>query len=216
MEIKMFENCVDKQCALKSTFTSEYQKQFRNNCLSGYRDNFEPAISHTRPIISKELHEHCNSLQPRHPAIDSTYYRDYESKVNPEPILLKSSLKDGLYTCNACEFVCKDIDPISSNYKKYSDIYATTNILDFRNFGKKRVANDAVTIWDWLEVPKTRGRHLHFSIPICKSDLDTSVKFKRTNRNEFVPHRGLVSEQQEEFSYKSLQNPRMLNISKDY
>lgn len=194
----------EHKCLKKSSFTSEYQFQFKNNCYSSYNSNFEQAVPHGRTIVSKELYERGNNMLPDHIPIESTHRREFRSSNHSEP-LCRAPARKLEYT--SPKRFSSEIDPDSPNYQKYLDIYATTNTLDFRNH--KEVLHDAITVWDWLKIPRTRGRSLDIDIPICKPDFETKIQFKRPKCNDFIPHRGLMSEQQEEFSYNSIKDPIM-------
>lgn len=192
----------------KSSFTSEYRNQFKNSCLSSYRDNYERAISHGKSIASKELYERGNVIVPTNIPTISTYRSDYHPNFKPEPIGKPFHEKMFKFPVG----FSMSIDPNSNSFKKYLDIYATTHTLDFRNHMNNDVEQDAITTWDWFKVPKVRGKSLEINFPICESNLDTAVQFKRTKSNRIVPNRGLLSEQQEEFSYKSLTDPGMPDV----
>lgn len=202
MEQKVFEEFATKNCICKQPFASEYGRQFKNNSLSCYRKNFEPPIPHDKLIISKELYDRANTILPTEISFNSTYRRDYGPEFKPQK---SSTTTNEMY--HGQKLFSTNIDPNSVDYVKYLDIYATLNKLDFRNHVNNKVENDAITIWDWLKVPKTRGQSLEIDIPICKPDFDTSVRFKRSKCNQFVPNRGLLSEQREEFSHESLSGP---------
>lgn len=210
MEPQDFGSTCVKSCNKKSSFTSEYRKQFKNSGLSGYRENFKKPISHGKLAVFKELCEHGNNILPTNISTNSTYRNEYYRKFTPEQIVVPLNNNKKMFKFS--EGFSMNIDPNSNSYKKYLDIYATTNTLDFRNHGNNENKKDAITTWDWFRVPKVRGSSVELRVPLCKSDLDTSIQFKRTRCNEFVPYRGLLSEQQEEFSYKSLADPGIPEI----
>lgn len=206
MEAQNFGSSSEKSCIKKSSFTSEYRKQFKNSGLSGYRENFEKPISHEKPAVFKELYEHGNNILPTNISTKSTYRSEYHPNFMPEQIV--EPLNNDKKMFKFPEGFSINIDPNSNCYSKYLDIYATTNVLDFRNHINNEVKTDAITTWDWFRIPKFRGKSVEVTIPICKSDLDTSIQFKRARCNKFIPYRGLLSEQQEEFSYNSLTDPQ--------
>lgn len=211
MEIQDFGSPSVKSCIKKSSFTSEYRKQFKNNGLSGYRENFEKPISHGKPAVFKELYERRNNILPMNISTNSSYRSAYHPNFRPEQIMEPLNNNNKKMFRFPEEF-STNIDPNSNSYKKYLDIYATTNTLDFRNHVNNEVQKDAITTWDWFRMPKCRGTSVEINVPLCKSDLDTSIQFRRTRCNQFVPYRGYLSEQQEEFCYKSLTDPGIPEI----
>lgn len=210
METQDFGSRDVKGSIKKSSFTPKYRKQFRNSGLSGYMENFEKPISHGKPAVLKELYERGKNNVSTNISINSTYRSEYHPKLMPEQIMEPLNINKKMFKFP--EVFSINIDPNSKCYKKYLDIYATTNTLDFRNHVNNEVKKDAITTWDWFRMPKVRGKSVEIKVRLCKSDLDTSIQCKRTRCNKFVPYRGLLSEQQEEFSYKNLTAPGIPEI----
>lgn len=191
-----------KSCLVDCTFKSEYTDEYKRTPYSSYKNYFEVPIPCSRFVYPQELYERGNQVLPQHPKHSSTYQADFKpcERIPPRPqtSCVIQSRPDH-------QFV--DIDVKHGGYEKYLDIYATTKALDHRAFSPREIKHDALTAWDWLQIPKTRGRTIPCEVPIPKRDLDSASKINRPNQSDFVPNRGLLSEYQEEFTHKSLAQP---------
>lgn len=191
-----------KSCLTDFSYKSEYRDEYKWTPYSSYKNHFEVPVPCSRFVYPQELYERGNQLLPQHSKYSSTYQRDFKpcERIQPRPQasnIIRSSPDH--------QFV--DIDVKHCGYEKYLDIYATTKTLDHRPFSPREIKHDAITAWDWLKIPKTRGRTITCDVPISKRDLDNASKINRPNQSNFVPNRGLLSEYQDEFTHKTLAKP---------
>lgn len=183
-------------CRADCTFKSEYSHEYKYVPKSSYTDRFEWPMPCSRFILPQELYERGNRLLPKYSKCNSIYRSDYQrwermnSRAPPSPRIIHSKPDHQLI----------DIDVKNGGYEKYLDIYATTNTLQHRPFSPREIRHDAITIWDWLKIPRTRGTSVALNVCIPKRDLDDASKIKHTKRSTFVPNRGLISEYQEQFT----------------
>lgn len=195
-------NCVtmDPEISIiDCTFTSEYGNEFKKTAYTDSKDHFEVPVPCSRFVFPQEVYERGNQLLPRYSKCTSTYRSDYLPYERPafrpeSPRIISSKPNHQLI----------DIDATNCGYEKYLDIYATTKTLDHRQFTPNEVQHDAVTVWDWLQIPKTRGRTIPLDIPISKRDLRSAAKINRPDRSHLIPNKGLLTEYQEEFSNEHL------------
>lgn len=196
----------DKNCATfdpeisitDCTFTSEYRNEFKKTPYTSYKDQFEVPVPCSRFVLPQELYERGNQLLPRYSQCTSTYRSDYRPCDRP-----KFRPKTSGIILSRPNHQLIDIDVTNCGYKKYLDIYATTKVLDHRHFSPDEVKHDAITTWDWLQMPKTRGRTIPLDVPISQRDLRPKSKLNQHKQSEFVPNRGLLSEYQEEFIHQN-------------
>lgn len=190
-----------KSCINDCTFKSEYSHEFKNTPYTNYREYFEVPVPCSRYVFPQQLYEHANQLIP--PSLSrysSTYRDDYKpcERMKPKPqtpsVIFHSRPDHQLV----------DIDVKHFGYEKYLDIYATTNTLNHRPFSPRESNRDAITVWDWLRIPKTRGHTVPLDIPIPKQDLANTAKVNRPGTKDFVPNAGLLSEYRDEFTHKSI------------
>lgn len=183
-----------KSCLTDCTFKSEYSHEFEYVPKSSYTHRFELPVPCSRFILPQELYERGNRLLPKYSHCNSTYRSDFKpwecADYRAELSRIIPSKPDHQYV---------DIDVSNAGYEKYLDIYATTKTLDHRPFSSNEVKHDAITVWDWLKIPKVRGRTIPLNVPVPKRDLENASKINQPKRNHLVPNRGLVSEYQEEF-----------------
>lgn len=183
-----------KSCLTDCTFKSEYNHEYKQVPSSSYLDRFEWPVACSRFILPQELYERGNHLLSKYSHCNSTYRTDFKLFDQPtnriqSPAIIPSHPDHQLV----------DVDVTNSGFEKYLDIYATTKTLDHRAFSPNEVKHDAITVWDWLKIPKTRGRSIAFEVPIAKRDLHSTSKINQPKRSDFVPNRGLLTEYQEEF-----------------
>lgn len=202
----MFRKSCSRSCINDCTFKSEYSHEYKRVAYRNYKDHFEVPIPCSYFVFPRELCERGNQLLPQHSRINSTYRRDYQSGEGPKP---RTWLSNTLHSRPDHQHV--DVDVKNCGYEKYLDIYATTKVLDHRAFSPRELKHDAITVWDWIKIPKVRCKSLPIDVPITKRDLDTSLKTNQPKSNEFVPNKALLSEYQEEFAHKSLSKPNCLN-----
>lgn len=183
-------------CSTDCTFKSEYTHEYKYVPKSSYTDRFEWPVPCSRFILPQELYERGNHLLPKYSKCNSTYRSDYQRwermnlRAPPSPQIIHSKPDHQLY----------DIDVKNDGYEKYLDIYATTNRLQHRPFSPNEIRHDAITVWDWLKIPRTRGKSIPLNVCIPKRDLDDVSKIKPNKRCRFVPNRGLITEYQAEFT----------------
>lgn len=191
-----------KSCFIDCTFKSEYRDEYKRTPYSSYKIHFEVPVPCSRFVYPQELYERGNQLLPQHSKYSSTYQSDYKPceriELRPQTTCIIHSKPDHHF---------EDIDVKHCGYEKYLDIYATVKTLDHRSFSPREIKHDAITAWDWLKIPKTRGRTIPCDVPIPKRDLQNASKINRPNQSDFVPNTGLLSEYQEEFTHKSLAEP---------
>lgn len=183
-------------CRADCTFKTEYNHEYKYVPKSSYTDRFEWPVPCSRFILPQELYEQGNHLLPKYSKCNSTYRSDYQRwesmnvRAPPSPRIIHSKPDHQLI----------DIDVKNGGYEKFLDIYATTNVLEHRPFSPREIRHDAITVWDWLKIPRTRGKAVPLNVCIPKRDLDVAAKIKHPKRNTFVPNRGLKSEYQEEYA----------------
>lgn len=183
-----------KSCPTNCTFKSEYTHEFKFIPKSSYTERFELPVPCSRFILPQELYERGNRLLPKYSKCNSTYQTDYKFCEGPRNVIQPPQI---IYSKPDHQLV--DIDVRHGGYEKYLDIYATTKTLAHRPFSPSETQHDAITIWDWLKIPKTRGTSVPFNVRIPKSDFDNKSKIYQPKSNQFVPNRGLITEYQEEF-----------------
>lgn len=193
-----------KSSLVSYAFKSEYSDEFQKPPYTSYKNYFEVPVPCSRFVYPQELYERGNRLLPQHSKHSSTYQRDYKpcDRIAPQP-----QKSDIIHSRPDHQFV--DIDVKHCGYEKFLDIYATTKMLDHRYFSPSEIKHDALTTWDWLQIPKTRGRTIPCDVPIPKRDLENTSKINRPNQSDFVPNRGMLSEYREEFTHKSLAEPEL-------
>lgn len=191
-----------KTCLTNYTFSSEYSNAFKRTTYSIYKERFEVPVPCGRLGVSQECYERGNQLLPQKSRIQSTYWYDHKPCER-----LQNQLQNTPKPASKPQHDYVDVDVNNCGYEKYLDIYATTKALDHRSFSPNEVKHDSITVWDWLQIPKIRGRTIALDIPIPKHDLDRISKTNQPKANHFVPNRGLVSEYQEEFTRQSLSKP---------
>lgn len=183
-----------KSCLTDCTFKSEYRHEYKYIPKSSYSERFELPVPCSRFILPQELYERGNRLLPKYSKCNSIYQSDYKFCEGPRNLIQPPRI---IHSKPDHQLV--DIDVTHGGYEKYLDIYATTKTLVHRPFSSNEVKHDAITVWDWLQIPKTRGRTIPLNVPIPKRDLDDEAKINRPKCNNFVPNRGLITEYQEEF-----------------
>lgn len=177
------------------TFKSEYSNEFKKDPYRNYKEHFEVPVPCSRFVLPQEIYERGNQLLPRYSRCTSTYRSDYLPSERPRnqprtPRIIHSKSSHQLV----------DIDATNCGYEKYLDIYATTKNLDHRQFLPNEIKHDAITVWDWLQIPKTRGRTIPLDVPIARRDLRPVSKINQPRPSNFVPNKGLITEYQEEFA----------------
>lgn len=196
----MVRSC-SRSCITDCTFKSEYSHEYKKVAYRNYKDHFEVPLPCSYFVFPRELRERGNRLLPQHSRINSTYRRDYQPGEGPQPRTWVSNI---FHSKPDLQNVDVDVDVKNCGYEKYLDIYATTKMLDHRAFSPRELKHDAFTVWDWIKIPKVRCKSVPIDVPITKRDLDASLKLNQSKSSEFVPNKGLMSEYQEEFTYKSL------------
>lgn len=191
-------------CLTDCTFKSEYKHEYHKIPYRNYKDHFEVPVPCSRFVYPLELNERGNQLIPKYSKLSSTYRDDYQPCEIPSPRLQLPIT----HSHPNHQFV--DIDVKNCGYEKYLDIYATTKALDHRAFSPREVNQDAITVWDWLNIPKVRGKNLPLEVPIQKRDLNDVSKINQPKRSDFVPNRGIITEYQDEFTYKSIAKPNFI------
>lgn len=194
-----------KNYLVNCTFKTEYSDEYQKTPYSSYKNYFEVPVPCSGFIYPRELYERGNQLLPQHSKHSSTYQRDFKPCDRVSPRQQRTS--GIIHSRPNRQFV--DVDAKNCGYEKYLDIYATTKTLDHRQFSPREIRHDAITTWDWLQIPKSRGRTIAFDVRIPKRDLENTSKINRPNQNDFVPNRGLLSEYGEEFTHKSLAKPEL-------
>lgn len=191
-----------KSCLIDSTFKSEYSDEYKQTSYTSYKNHYEVPVPCSRFVYPQELYERGNQMLPQHSQLSSTYKRDFKpcNRIKPRP-------RTPCITHSRPDHQFVDIDVKHCGYEKYLDIYATTKTLDHRPFSPREIKHDAITTWDWLQIPKTRGRTILCNVPIPKRDLEMTSKINQPNKSDFVPNRGLLSEYREEFTHKSFDEP---------
>lgn len=217
---------IPKYVRFESTYKTEYRNEYKSNPILNNANIHELAVPNQKFILSKELQERANSLMPKHIQTNSTYRSDFKQATDPQ---IHTELSGGNIISSEAKLISTDISPAQSGYKKYLDIYATTNKLDYSHhslpdYEKSVHGHDIMTVYDWLKIPKRRGTKIKVDMSNCRRDLDVVAKLSnqiRTATDENrrvsfsvprVPNRGLISEHQEQFSNKnlSLGNPTNL------
>lgn len=183
-----------KSCLTECTFTTEYGHSFKYVPKSSYADRFEWPASCSRFILPQELYERGNRLLPKYSQCNSTYRSDYKLWECP-----KSQIHSPRIIPSVPDHQLIDIDVKNTGYEKYLDIYATTKALDHRAFSPHEIKHDAITTWDWLKIPRTRGRTIPLDVRIPKPDLNIKSKINQPKSHQFVPNKGLITEYQDEF-----------------
>lgn len=193
-------------CSKDCTFQSEYRSEFQKKPYKSYKDHFEVPVPCSRSGFPQESHGNCgNRFIPNHLILSSTYREDYQPCKLPKP---RPKSWNIMHSRPNHQFV--DIDVKNCGYEKYLDIYATTKALDHREFSPKEVNHDAITVWDWFQIPKVRGRSIPLNVPISKRDLRDESRINQPKTRGFVPNKGLVSEYKEEFGHTSLSKPNFV------
>lgn len=184
---------------IDSTFTSEYRNEFKKAPYINYKDHFEVPVPCARFVLPFDVFERGNQLLPRYSQCTSTYRSDYlpceAPKYRPQTLTTIASKPNHQLI---------DIDANNCGYEKYLDIYATTKTLNHRPFASNEVKHDAITIWDWIQIPKVRGRTIPLDVPISRRDLRPVSKINQPKRSNFIPNNGLLTEYKDEFSYENL------------
>lgn len=187
-------NGCPKSCLTDCTFKSEYSHEYKYIPKSSYTRRFELPVPCSRFILPQELYERGNRLLPKYSKCNSTYRSDFKLWERPDN---RSEISRIIRSKPDHQYV--DIDVDNGGFEKYLDIYATTKSLDHRPFSSNEVKHDAITVWDWLKIPKVRGRTIPLEVRIPQRDLRNESKINQPKRNHLVPNRGLVSEYQGEF-----------------
>lgn len=198
-------NCCPKNYLVNCTFKTEYSDEYQNTPHSSYKNYFEVPVPCSGFIYPRELYEQGNQLLPQQSKHSSTHQRDFKPCDRIPPRQQQTSVI--IHSQPNHQFV--DVDAKHCGYEKYLDIYATTKTLDHRPFSPREIKHDAITTWDWLQIPKSRGRTIPCHVPIPNRNLKNTSKINLPNQNKFVPNRGLLSEYREEFTYKSLAKPEL-------
>lgn len=177
------------------TFKTEYTREYKPTAKSSYANRFEWPVPCSRFILPQELYERGNHLLPKYSKCNSIYRTDYQQweRMNRRPLPSPQIVR------SKPDYQIIEIDVKNGGYEKYLDIYATTNQLQHRPFSPHETQHDAITTWNWLKIPQTRGRRIPLNVCIPKRDLDEETKIQHPKRSAFVPNRGLKSEYQEKF-----------------
>lgn len=192
---------------------SEQTHQFNNRNSSNYNTSYEMAAPHQNLHFANHLCRRANTLLPKPIKVyDSTYQNDFtKHHVKSEPSI------DRNYSCKHPDAPTNKIDSSQPGFEKYLDIYATTNMLNYPYYNDDQRHGiskmDTITVWDWLNVPKAKGTKLNINIPLCSIDTTKRITLSGMSCDEVienrpyptarkhVPNKGLLSEQQEEYSY---------------
>lgn len=205
--VEMVQKSCSRSCITDCAFKSEYGHEYTKVAYRNYKDHIEVPIPCSYPIFAQELGERGNQLLPQHSKINSIYRRDYHRP--DEGTKPRTWLSNALHSKSEHRQRV-DVDVKNCGYEKYLDIYATTKALDHRAFSPRELKHDAITVWDWIKIPKVRSKSVPINVPITKRDLDTSLKLNKPKSNQFVPNKGLLSEYQEKFVYTSLAKPKFV------
>lgn len=190
---------MDHHSATINNKNSEYYSNYRNPLHSSYKNKFVFPVLPKQQTSAVELYELGNKLIPKPIINGSTHRAHYQS---PTSIECRDTTRDntGVYFTDSCNPKAR-VDVNHFGCEKYLDIYATRNNLDHRKFERDDQRTDAITLWDWIGTTKVRGK----AVPIEGNKhgvLNERGKFTTRHSMHFVPHRSLLSEAQEQYSYK--------------
>lgn len=198
------------------------QKEARYDYLTETRRQFrwKTPVEH---VAKANIAMSCKKLQFIQREQERTFQR-------PPNTIRTGTTTDRTYPTPPRESFCEKFIPIGMKYRsppasqdlvycnqpghaKYMDLFATTTMLDYpprtidqqNGIGRK----DYITLYDWFELPKSKGFGLHF-YPVKQRGFNEPIgdrmKFPLLvkdriipNTKDNVPHNGMRSEQRAEY-----------------
>lgn len=160
---------------------------------------YEKATPVNKLQFVRQSFNRANQLMPSSIRTNSTYRTDFSRKsLIPNHPVSYDAFCDRISqrAVNRCAYAHQP------GYQKYLDIYAPLNYPLHTNDQLRNGISkiDNITVWDWLQVPKTKGTTVHIELPPDKCiDRVQNCVIRPYAKNNFVPNRGLWTEHQEHY-----------------
>lgn len=185
----------------------EHNKLSEQRSQSGFKTStnndatYEKAMPLEKLQFARQLFNRANQLMP--PAItgNSTYRNDF----SPKSLVLEHPISYDVYCDRVCQYGGNRCAYAHQpGYQKFLDIYAR---LDYPLHTNEKPTNginrrDHITLWDWFQVPKTKGTTVRIHLPPqrCTEEVRNGT-VRPFAKNNFVPNRGLLTEHREHYRF---------------
>lgn len=187
--------------------TTEHRKFSEQRSEFGFKTTsndvtYEKATPSQKLQFTRQSFNRANQLMPSSIKTNSTYRRDFSLKslAFDHPISYDVFCdRISQRTVDRCVYAHQP------EYQKYLDIYAPLNYPLHPNENLKNGIGrrDHITLWDWFDVPKAKGANVRVEVPPQKCfDAEQKSVIRPFAKNNFVPHRGLLTEQQEHYRFQ--------------